>query len=139
MAEETIHPNRSRNFPADPVALEQARERQLGAPVGNAEAVRTAMQEVPTVEVNDKRSMIALDAPASQSADSPPEIGTLGQPAPPPASFDPAMRYYITLNVPVEYAGRWLRPVIQHLVTGDVANTLIASVATSEDFGPIVP
>src|SRR4051794_16939252 len=101
MAEETIHPNRSRNFPADPVALEQARERQLGAPVGNAEAVRTAMQEGPTVEVNDKRSMIVLDAPASESADSPPEISTLA-PAPPPASFDPNNRYYITLNVPVE-------------------------------------
>jgi hypothetical protein len=119
-------PQRNVNMPMDPDVVEAARARLAPPrsfvpetmPPANGKGSR---REVRKGEWIDDR-VIVIGGPSSPSTDSPPELPQRREA--PPASYDPATTYSITLGKPAVFCGRVLSPAKIYQMTGDTCTQI---------------
>jgi hypothetical protein len=133
------HPNQNVNVPMRQGAVDAARGRldpgrSFAARQPPDNTSRGSRRQVrPGEWIDDRR--IDLDKPASPSEDSPPDLP--GTRATPPASYDPAKVYSITLGKPAVFAGRTLAPGKEYQMAGYACAEVSASIIDAVELGDI--
>lgn len=133
------YPNQNVNMPMKQSAVDAARARlDPGRQEPTYESApsngKGSRRETRPGEWIDDR-VIKTGGQASPSKDSPPDLsqgrGT------PPATYDPAKFYQITLGKPIMFAGRMLSPAKVYQMTGDACTEISGAVIDAVELGDI--